>query len=90
MGIKFIDKEQLRESYNPDGAVTTCYWFDVTLCTPKGVKERFGGDYAIQERNGRSTLINWDREDIGDESPLYKDLKKLTDAIKLIQAMEAA
>ena len=78
MTIKFIEKEQLRESYNTDRAIkTTCYWFDVS-----DFLHFKNGDYAIQEYNGRFSLINWNREDIGNASPLYENLKKLTDALK--------
>lgn len=73
MAIKFIGKEETGESYRPDGTVTTCYWFDV----------HGHSEYAIQEYNNRTTLINWDREDCGIEWPLYKELINLTDTLKL-------
>ena len=75
MAIKFIKKEEVGESYRPDGTATTCYWFDV----------HDSADYAIQEVNGGTTLINWNREDCGTEWPLYDELQKLTHTIKAEQ-----
>lgn len=60
MGIKFIDKDQNWETE------TTTYWFDV----------HGQAEFAIQDCNGQTTLLNWDYEDYGTDGPLYELLMK--------------